>query len=54
MTPQMGIAGTDRQRVILVDLGNGDLIGIVVSSPPAQFDAFVAQATPIIQSFKFR
>jgi hypothetical protein len=48
------IAGGDRVRLILLDLGDGDIVLIdVSSSDPARFDALVQQAMPIIETFKF-
>jgi len=49
-----GIAGKERERVILLDL-DGTTFGILIdSSDPARFDDLVSQAMPIIQSFKFQ
>jgi hypothetical protein len=50
----VGIAGTERQRLILLDLGDRDLLGIrIFSRDPGRFEAFVDEAMPIIQSFRF-
>jgi hypothetical protein len=50
----VGLLGEDRHRVVLLDLGDGDLLGIRVGSgDPARFDAFAAEAMPIIQTFQF-
>jgi hypothetical protein len=47
------VAGV-RFRLVLLDLGGGDLVLINVYSPDtARFDDLVQQAMPIIQSFKF-
>jgi hypothetical protein len=49
------LVGAERQRLILVDLGDGDVVGIVIeTSDPAAFDAFVAEAMPIVESFRFK
>jgi hypothetical protein len=51
----VGLLGAERQRLILVDLGDGDVVGIVIrTSDPAAFDAFVAEAMPIVESFRFK
>ena len=50
----IGSPGDDRQRLILVDLGDGDILGIqIYSSDPADFEGFVAEAMPIVSSFAF-
>ena len=47
----------ERQRMILVDVGTAAapmVLGILVwDTAPADFDAFVAEAMPIVQSFRF-
>ena len=49
-----GIMGSERYRVILIDL-NGQTFGILIdSSDPTTFDDLVSQSMPIIQSFKFQ
>ncbi len=54
--PILGVVGTAmRQRVIVLDLGSGDLLAIDVSTDAtAPFNAFVAQAMPVIKSFSFK
>jgi hypothetical protein len=48
------IGALDRVRLILLDLGGGDIVMIdVLSSDAARFDELAAQAMPIIQSFHF-
>jgi hypothetical protein len=50
----VAIAGVERERLIVLDLGQGDVIGIrIFSHDPARFDALVAQAMPIIESIQF-
>ena len=49
--PAFGIAGTDRSRLILLDVGDS-VVSIVITSG-AGFDTFVAGATPIIEAMQF-
>ena len=45
---------TDRERHIFLDLGDGNVAVIVISTlDKANFDSFVAQAMPIVETFKF-
>jgi hypothetical protein len=54
MMPGTGIMGTERERLILLDLGDGDVLQIVIwTKDQASFDAFVPQAMQVIESFKF-
>jgi hypothetical protein len=54
MMPGTGIRGTERERLILLDLGDGDALQIVVwTKDQATFDTFITEAMPIIQSFRF-
>jgi hypothetical protein len=49
-----GIEAGSRVRLVLLDLGGGDVVLInVYSSNPSRFDELVQQAMPIIQSLKF-
>jgi hypothetical protein len=49
------LAGQERYRVILLDLGSGHTVAIFIdSSDPARFDDLVSQSMPIINSFKFQ
>jgi hypothetical protein len=51
----VAISGAEKDRLIFVDLGGGAVTAIVIdSSDPAKFDALVADAMPIIASFKFQ
>jgi hypothetical protein len=51
----VAIGSEERERLILLDLGQGDVVGIrIFSRHPAQFDAFVAEAMPIVESFQFK
>jgi hypothetical protein len=50
-----GAGGEERQRLILVDLGEGRvlLIALKDASTPSAFDDLVSAAMPIIESFRF-
>ena len=57
----IGLDSTGRTRVILVDLGDNHVVGIIVEDPDdetgadqARFDALVAAAMPVIESFTFK
>lgn len=51
----LGMFRGERKRLTLLDLGAGDLLGIVVfSTDPARFDALVGEAMPILESMKFK
>jgi hypothetical protein len=51
----LGVATGERQRLMLVDLGQGDIVAIVVdSSSSARFTELIDAATPIIDSFRFK
>jgi hypothetical protein len=46
---------TEVQRILFLDLGDGDMVVVIVQVfAPASFDAFAAEAMPIIESFRFR
>ncbi len=50
-----GTGANEQQRYIFLDLGDGDVVMIVIdSSYPDRFDDLVAQAMPIIESFTFK
>ena len=50
----VAIAGEERERLILLDLGQDDVLGIrIFSWDPDRFDAFLGEAMPIIESFRF-
>ncbi len=50
----MAVAAGDRQAFILVDLAGGDTVLINVDAvDPAELDAIVAEAMPIIETFEF-
>ena len=52
--PGFGLAGTERTRAIFVDVGGSVVaINIGVSDTKTDFDAFVAEAMPIIESMRF-
>jgi hypothetical protein len=51
----VAIAGVIRERLILLNLGQGDVLAIrIFTRDPARFDAVVAEAMPIIESFRFK
>jgi hypothetical protein len=45
----------ERMRLVFVDLGSGQAVAISIydTSSPSQFDALVAEAMPIVESFEF-
>jgi hypothetical protein len=48
------LLGAERVRLILLDLGDGDVVAILFdSSDPSRFDKLVADGMPIVESFKF-
>lgn len=50
----VGVSGTLRERLILLDLGSGSVAAIVITAPTASaLDATVTGAMPIIESFRF-
>jgi hypothetical protein len=57
----IGVFPGERQRLILLDLGKGDVLGILIDdrndsapSDASRFDALVAAAMPVIQGFTFK
>jgi hypothetical protein len=53
--PGLAVGPDQRERLILVDLGNGDVAAIAVWTRGATtFDAFVSEAMPVIESFTFK
>jgi hypothetical protein len=54
LNPSVAISGVERERLILIDLGGGDVIAVVVwAHDQVTFDAFVPEAMTMIQSFQF-
>ena len=49
----LGLAGTQRTRLILVDLGGDSVVGIAIEASASSWDAMLNDATPIVQSFHF-
>ncbi len=49
----LGLAGTQRTRLILLDVGPGSVVGIAIEAGAANWDAMLHDATPIVASFKF-
>ena len=55
MMPGTAVMGTERERLILLDLGDGDVLQILVwTRDQAAFDAFLPEAMPVIESFRFK
>jgi hypothetical protein len=49
-----GIEGSRRARVVLIDLGNGDVAGVVIEAPTqAAFDSFATQAMQLVSTLHF-
>ena len=52
--PSWALVGEERMRLILVDVGEGDIVLVqVVATDPARFESLAAEAMPIIQSMTF-
>jgi hypothetical protein len=55
LNPGIFIGPGQRERMILLDLGGGDVIAIGLwTRDQAVFDAFIAEALPIVESFRFK
>jgi hypothetical protein len=50
----LSLEGTERVRLILLDLGGGDVVGIAIEASAANWQAMLNDATPIVQSFTFK
>jgi hypothetical protein len=51
---QWGLWNTNKARLVLLDLGDGDVVLITVRAPdPTRFDGLLAEAMPIVESFRF-
>jgi hypothetical protein len=51
----VSLVGKERMRLVLLDLGDDNVLGIVIdSSDPDRFDTLAAQAMPIIESFRIK
>jgi hypothetical protein len=49
-----GIQEGERQRIIFLDLGVGDVVMVAIDSThPDRYDELVSQAMPIIESLRF-
>ena len=46
--------GDARQRIISLDLGDDEILIVLGTRDSATFDAFLAQAMPIVESFRFK
>ena len=54
-TDPLDLVGETRERVILLDLGGGSVVLIAIQSgDPTRFDELVAEAMPIIETFRFK
>ncbi len=52
---QPGLWRTDKMRIVLLDLGDGDVMLIdLLARDPANFDALIKEAMPIVESLKFK
>jgi hypothetical protein len=52
---QPGLWKTDKMRLVLLDLGDGDVMLIdLLARDPANFDALVTEAMPIVESLTFK
>ena len=50
----LAVAAEDRQRFVLVDLGDGNTVAIGIDARDSTtFDAFVVDAMPIVETFEF-
>jgi hypothetical protein len=51
---QVGLWNTQKARLMLLDLGDGDVVLIIVSAADgASFEPLIAEAMPIVESFTF-
>ena len=52
---QPGLWKTDKTRIILLDLGDGDVLLIdLLARDPANFDALIDETMPIVESLTFK
>jgi len=52
---QTGLWRTDKMRIVLLDLGDGDVMLIdLLARDPANFDALIDEAMPIVESLTFK
>jgi hypothetical protein len=52
---QPGLWRTDRMRVVLLDLGDGDVLLVtIIARDPADFNALMDEAMPIVESLTFK
>ncbi|HEY6570882.1 MAG TPA: hypothetical protein VIZ22_11345 [Candidatus Limnocylindrales bacterium] len=55
LNPGIAISSDERERVLLVDLGDDDVIAIAVwARDKAAFDSFIPEAMTVIESFTFK
>ena len=54
LNPGLGVGEDQRERLILLDLGEGDVVAIGVwTRDQATFDAFMPEAMSVVESFEF-
>jgi hypothetical protein len=54
LNPGLAVRGDERTRLILLDLGDGDVLAIGTwTRDQAAFDSFIPEAMPVIESFQF-
>ena len=54
LNPGLAVSGDERTRLVLLDLGDGDVVAIGAwTRDQASFDAFIPGAMPVIESFQF-
>lgn len=51
----LSVQGVEQQRLILLDLGDGDVVAIAIDSThPDRYQELVTEAMPIVASFRFK
>jgi hypothetical protein len=49
-----GAVGTGKHREFFIDIGHGDTVNVEINGEdPARWDALIAEAMPIVESFVF-
>ena len=52
---QPGLWRTDKVRIVLLDLGDGDVLLVTITArDPADFDALMDETMPIVESLTFK
>jgi hypothetical protein len=50
----VGLSGTRRARMVVIDIGDGDVVGVVIEAPDqVSFDGFLADAMTVLNTFHF-